>query len=143
MIREFLRKVRSQRFILQAYEEELARVRADVAGIKGQTIGERVQSGKQTDLSEAVIRLETYEKKVRDAWCTLIEMKEKAEAIIQSEPDEKRRAVLYRRYILCERWEVIAEKMGFEKRYMQKIHGEALDDLEKRHKKTLSTCDIL
>ncbi len=130
MIREFLKKVRSQEFILRAYEEELERVREDAAGIKSPSLGERVQNGQKKDLSDAVERIETYEKKVRDAWGALMEMKEKAEAVIAREPDEKRRAVLYRRYILCERWEVIAGKMGFNVRHVYRLHDEGLADLE-------------
>jgi hypothetical protein len=51
--------------------------------------------------------------------------------LIDKEPDECRRCVLYRYYILCQSWEQIAMDMHFSLRWITKLHGWALQDLEK------------
>lgn len=61
------------------------------------------------------------------------------EAIIRRLPDRRHREILRRRYCQGETWEKICGVMCYERRYMLKLHGEALQNyaLMARKKDTL------
>ena len=83
-------------------------------------------------------KLDAQARKVNEAWDTLISMRDEAEALINLEEDMQRRCVIWRYYILGESWEKVAENIHLDMRYVFRIHGRALQDLEflqKSHKK--------
>lgn len=59
----------------------------------------------------------------------LISVRQKAEKIISSVPDQAQREVLTRRYIIGQRWEDIAECMNYSRRRVTQLHGIALKNI--------------
>ena len=57
-------------------------------------------------------------------------LQEKAEVLINTEKDHDRWTVLYRRYIINQKWEEIAVQMHLDLRWIYRIHGSSLHDLE-------------
>lgn len=130
-VKEFLRGVRKQNSILKAYEEELVELRKRAVNISSPALGDKVQSNHISSLDEIVEKLEIQADKVNKMWDSYIEKKAQASSLIQKEPDEYRRCVLYRYYILGQSWEQIASEMNFSVRWVMQLHGWALLDLEK------------
>lgn len=129
-LKGFLNSVRKQQADYLSLQEELRRLEFEAHNLRGVQMGEKVQSGHCANLEEIVERLEAYYEKVNKAYLALVEQRAKCEELISKEEDGVRRAVLRRRYIQCERWGDIAEKMNFTESNIYKIHGEALVDLE-------------
>ena len=59
----------------------------------------------------------------------LISVRQKAEKIISSVPDQAQREVLTRRYIIGQRWEDIAESMNYSRQHVTRLHGYALQKM--------------
>lgn len=134
-VKIFLQKVRRQNEVIRAYESELKDLRIRAVNISSPTLGERVQSNHQSSLDEIVDKIESQADKVNKAWQSYMEVKDQAISLINMEQDEYRRCVIYRYYILCQSWEQIAVEMHFSLRWVMRLHGWALNDLEKEFTK--------
>lgn len=55
----------------------------------------------------------------------------------RTEAQQLRKACLYNRYVLCHRWEVVADEMNVSLRYVYMIHGDALEAFKKLYPKTV------
>ena len=55
--------------------------------------------------------------------------RKRAEKLIASVPDQAQREVLTRRYIIGQRWENIAECMGYSRQHVTRLHGYALQKM--------------
>ena len=141
-VKIFLQKVRRQNEVIRMYERELKDLRIRAVNISSPTLGDRVQSNHHASLDEIVEKIETQADKVNEAWSSFMEVRDQAVSLINSEPDEYRRCVLYRYYILWQPWEQIAVEMHFSLRWVTKLHGQALRDLEKEfHKIPVSSIE--
>lgn len=127
----FLEDVKRQRSLVAALERDLERIRAEVTGLRSQNMEERVQSGRQKDLSDAVIWLEESEKKVERELERLIRMREEARRLIDREENPKLRAILYCWYILDEGIHDMAAAMEISERHIWRMKKEAVYNLEK------------
>lgn len=134
-VKIFLQKVRRQNEVIRMYERELKDLRIRAVNISSPTLGERVQSNHQSSLDEIVEKIESQADKVNEAWQSYMEVKDQAISLINMEQDEYRKCVIYRYYILCQPWEQIAVEMHFSLRWVTKLHGQALRDLEKEFHK--------
>lgn len=126
----FLEDVKRQRSLVAALERDRERIRVEIISLRSPELGERVQSGRQKDLADAVIRLEDAEKKVGRELERLIRMRDEARRLIDREPEPKLRAVLYSWYILNETMETIAQAMHISERHVRRMKSEALYHME-------------
>lgn len=134
-VKIFLQKARRQNEVIRMYERELKDLRIRAVNISSPTLGEKVQSNHLSSLDEIVDKIETQADKVNKAWQSYMEVKDQAISLINMEQDEYRKCVIYRYYILCQPWEQIAVEMHFSLRWVMRLHGWALKDLEKEFTK--------
>lgn len=134
-VKEFLRSVRSQDNLLRAYEQELEDLRRRAYSISSPRLGDKIQANHLVTLDEIVAKIEQQAAKVNAAWDELIDRRNKARFLISKVEDENIRCVLYRYYILTHSWEQIAVEMNYTIRWVYKLHGKALQDLEKEFTK--------
>lgn len=134
-VKEFLRSVREQDSLLRAYEQELEDLRRRAYNISSPKLGDKIQSNHLATLDEIVDKLDSQIEKVNAAWDELIDKRDKAKTLIGRVEDESIRCVLYRYYILIQTWEQIAVEMNYTIRWVYKLHGKALQDLEKEFTK--------
>lgn len=125
-----LMEVKRQTSYVHTLEEELKQLRLEAMQLKSPSIGDAVQNNHQADLSETVERIEEYAGKVQDEVDRLIRMKLDAELLIKADPDRTRRAVLRRRYFLCQSWTEISSAMHYGKTVIFKMHHDSLDVLD-------------
>lgn len=130
MVRELLRRVRKCRYMVDACIKDLEQARRDAYALKAVRIGDKVQTNHQADLSQVVERIEHYEEKLQKNIDELIGLKLGAMAIIRKEPDFCARAILYRRYILAENWDMISREMGYSRSQASNIMESAINRLE-------------
>lgn len=135
--KEYLSRIRRQNQIVKQVEKELAAVKADIVSLKAASLAEKVSGSRHADLADSYIRLEKYFDKVNAEWDVLIDMREEAKTMIRALPDEHQQAVLYARYINCDRWETIAFDMHYSWRGIFGLHGEALKAFERVHRSAL------
>lgn len=123
-------EVKRQTSYVHTLEEELKQLRLEAMQLKSPSIGDAVQNNHQADLSETVERIEEYAGKVQDEVDRLIRMKLDAELLIKADPDRTRRAVLRRRYFLCQSWTEISSAMHYGKTVIFKMHHDSLEVLD-------------
>lgn len=128
--KEILMEVKRQTSYVHTLEEELKQLRLEAMQLKSPSIGDAIQNNHQADLSETVERIEEYAGKVQDEVDRLIRMKLDAELLIKADPDRTRRAVLRRRYFLCQSWTEISSAMHYGKTVIFKMHHDSLDVLD-------------
>lgn len=132
-VRELFNQVRKHRYMVDALTDDLNHVRRDAYSLKAVRIGDKVQSSNKQDLAQVVERIVSYEDKLSAAIEELIALKVKASEIIKLEPDLCVRAVLYRRYILAESWDCIAQDVGYSRAWSIGMAEKSINRLEKLH----------
>lgn len=131
-VKETLKQARRARGLYKALLASYLEARADAYSIKSPKLGERVQTSHQSDLAEVVEKLERYAENVKEQLGEVLEMTLQAERIINTEQDRKLRGVLYDYYINGKTWEKIAVDLGITYRHVQRLHGQALEDVRKK-----------
>lgn len=79
----------------------------------------------------AVLRIVELEERLNAEIDELTAKRQEIECAVGSVPDEVQREVLTRRYLLYQKWEVIAEEMCYSERQVFRIHGAALRALKR------------
>ena len=130
MVRELLTRVRKCRYMVDACIKDLEQARRDAYTLKAVRIGDKVQNNHQSDLAQVVEKIERYEEKLQKSLDELIGLKLEATAIIRNEPDFCARAILYRRYILAESWNVISQEAGYSRSQATHIMEMSIKRLE-------------
>lgn len=77
----------------------------------------------------AVLRIMELEERLNREIDELTEKRQKIEQAVNAVPDEVQREILTRRYLLYQKWEVIAEEMCYSERRIFQIHGNALKNI--------------
>ena len=123
----YLWRVRDAERELKRLEEEYEQAKADILHLKAMEYDkDKVSNSRIGDLSDAIAALEGYAERIAKQWDKLIALREDAKARIEQIEDGRYRDVLVRRYLQGQSWEWIAAGMGYEFRYMLKLHGLAL-----------------
>lgn len=132
-VRNLLNRVRKCRYMVDALTADLDHVRRDAYSLHAVQIGDKVQSSHTPDLSRTIERIEAYEIRLQAAIDELMMLKARAGKIINLEPDLCARAVLYRRYILAESWDCIAQDVGYSRAWSIGMAEKSINRLEKLH----------
>ena len=123
----YLWRVRDAERELKRLEEEYEQAKSDILHLKAMEYNkDKVSNSRIGDLSDAIAALEGYAERIAKQWDKLIALREDAKARIEQIEDGRYRDVLVRRYLQGQSWEWIAAGMGYEFRYMLKLHGLAL-----------------
>lgn len=138
--KEYLEQISMIKIKVKLKRENIEELKGTIEGVKGLEISERVQTSPKGDpIGDSVIRLERLESELND----YIEKYDKKYKEIMSTMEELTNKdyynVLYRRYVLEQSWEQIAVNMNYTSRGTQKLHGRALQEIEKILK-SVRTC---
>jgi DNA-directed RNA polymerase specialized sigma subunit len=101
-------------------------------------------------MEEATIKLIDLSHEINDDIDRLIDLKKEILNVINEIDDFRYKLLLEMRYINCKDWDEVAKILGYDTRYILKLHGRALKEIDeilqedtKRHRKTPGECDIL
>lgn len=129
-VKEFLNDVRRQHARVEACKERLKEIECEVISLKSPQLGDKIQSNSVKSLDEVICGLELKRAETSREFIRLMDMQDKAETLISCEKDHDRWSVLYRRYILNQKWEKIAAEINLDLRWIYRLHGQGLVDLE-------------
>ena len=128
----YLWRVRDAERELKRLEEEYEQAKSDILHLKAMEYdADKVTGGKIGDLSDAIAAIEGYMERLGKQWDKLIALREDAKARIEQIEDGRYRDVLVRRYLQGDSWEWIALGMGYDLRWVFRLHGKALRDILK------------
>ena len=97
----------------------------------GSTSGTHANNA-ENNIVNYISALQDYESKLRTQITEMLMAKEKLKQIIENVPNYEHRQILYKRYICFQKWEQIAVDMNINMRWVYRLHGQALDNLEIR-----------
>lgn len=136
--KEHLQSVYSIQQKIKRLQNRREDLRADLYSIgspTGQLDSERVQTSISGDrMAELVARVDEVERDIVAEIGELTEQKQKIIAEIERVPKESYKNLLFRRYVLCEKWEKIAVDLDKSVRWIYSMHGLALKAFEKTMK---------
>lgn len=103
---------------------------------KTETIG--VQLADLMTVEDIVKKLNDYQNRINHKIDTLVDMKQKAQIIIDHIPDARHRALLIHRYISNLKWPTIADIMGYTQNWVEvKLKREAVEAFEAAGKRVM------
>lgn len=87
-------------------------------------------------------RIDEIEQQMSDELKNLVDTRTEIEAAIQRVEPESYREVLERRYICGEHWEQIAVNMNYDYRWILRLHGKALAEINTPQKATMKCAKL-
>ena len=92
--------------------------------------GERVQSSADNKAGRYIDAAVDLSRDIEKERTELLELQRKALAFIETIDDPLHKKILRYRYIWCYSWEDVADLVGYQQRYIQRIEYEILQELE-------------
>lgn len=107
---------------------ELSRLREMSTSISSPSLGEKVQTNRNTDAPfvKCLERIYTLEEKINEEIDLLVNLKEEIRSVIDMVSNTDERMVLRYRYIHNYTWEQIGDVLGADSRTVRRWHGQAL-----------------
>lgn len=131
--KEYLQQYRDAVRRASAAQDHLAELHAMAERITpnyGSSGGGTHQTGDK--LGAAVAKIVEAEERLDAEITMLIATEREVERTIQSVEDERLSSILYRRYICGNKWEEIAVSLNIEYRWLLRLHGRALQEVQKK-----------
>ena len=107
---------------------ELGRLREMSTSISSPSLGEKVQTNRNTDAPfvKCLERIHSLEEKINEEIDLLVNLKEEIRSVIDMVSNTDERMVLRYRYIHNYTWEQIGDVLGADSRTVRRWHGQAL-----------------
>ena len=93
----------------------------------------------RSPMENAVLRLIDLEHEINQDIDKLVDLKQEMSCLINKISNEGFKVLLELRYLSGNSWEDIAEMMGYELRWVYRLHGKALQEFELIKQKTLAS----
>lgn len=131
--KEYLKRIARSEANIKAKRERLAVMREMSVGIGSPEMSDMPKNPNHgtSRMEEAVVRMITLEQEIRRDEERLRTDKTAALDLIGRIPNPEYQTVLISRYFKNESWESIAEAMFYTERWIYKLHGWALQELDK------------
>lgn len=130
--KEYLEGIKKLDNIINSLIAECDIIRATTMKITASTEGERVQaSGSQERMADMVCKLVDCENTINDNIDKYVDMRQNIFSVLKMLDEADHISLLYKRYFEYKSWEVIACEMGYTWRWVMKLHGRALNALDK------------
>ena len=131
-VKDFLNKIRKIDLLINEKLDEVSELRDRLTNITANTENERVQTSMQGDKFGATIaKIVDLEEKINADIDTLVEYKRVARELIEKLDDDVLKLILYKRYFSGKTFEQIAVEINYSWRWTCKLHGKALQKLNK------------
>ena len=97
---------------------------------------ERVSGGKAISREDVIVKLADLSHEINADIDRLIDLQKEIMDTIDQVEDIRLRVILESRYIGCKEWTAVTSSIGYNKRYVMKLHEDALKEVEEILKKT-------
>ena len=81
-------------------------------------------------MEEAIAKIIDLQAEINSDIDTLVDLKRDLSATIKAVGNTEYQTVLEKRYLCFQSWEQIAVEMGYDLRWLYRIHGKALDEVQ-------------
>lgn len=136
--KEYLNQIRDINAKLRQLEAEIKDIEVKL-GVQGINYGGTPSTPSDEDkMTRYVIKLIELKDKYEVEQLRLLEKREEIVGTIAKLNDFRLRQVLYYRYVLGYKWESIGEELGYEDRYIFKLHGYALEAINRTLKDSIN-----
>ena len=129
--KEYLKSIRTLDMAIKVKEEELYRLKLNIASLSPQTTGERVMNSSTSDMMSTVDKIVDMQAVINAEIDRLVNLKEEARSKINQLKDTRYVSLLTDYYINCKTWEQVADDMGYDLRWVYRLHGRALQSSSK------------
>ena len=123
--------------------EQVSRLRQLATKATGRFQAERISGTPQhSPMEDSLVKLIDLEHEINDDIDRLVDLKREITVLIAKIGDVNHRLLLEMRYLAGNSWEEIALKMGYELRWVYRLHGRALKEMELaiRERRSLVEC---
>ena len=110
---------------IAALRDEATRMSAELSDMPG--------GGECRDLDDIVAEMVDLRAELIERIRRANKLRKEVCDLIYSLEDERLVRLLHLRYVDCLKWEAVADKLGYEQRYVHKLHSKALWALERGH----------
>ena len=129
--KEYLKSIRTLDMAIKVKEEELYRLKLNIASLSPQTTSERVMNSSTSDMMSTVDKIVDMQSVINAEIDRLVDLKEEARTKINQLKDTRYVSLLTDYYINCKTWEQVADDMGYDLRWVYRLHGRALQSFSK------------
>lgn len=130
--KQFLKQYQVTRTRISNMESTVQELEDLLEKITAGTEGERVQtSGPKDKVGDLVARIVDYRNEIMDEWARALDQLAEIEAVIQRVDDSRMQRILHMRYVEGIFWADIASELGIDCRWTLRLHGKALEKVEK------------
>lgn len=134
--KEYLQQIYLISRRIERLEQLRARIREDLYSVKSPASmdPDKVQSSISGDQLERLIaRVDKIERDIVEEKNNLIIRRRNLQKAIECVKNDRYHKILFDRYVLCRKWEQIAEEMNTDLRWVFRLHGRALEEFKKHY----------
>lgn len=136
--KEFLMKIRKMDLLIDEKLADVQGLRDRLTNITASYDSERVQTSMQGDkFADTIAKIIELEEKINSDIDKLVEYKDLARELIEKLDDDVLKTILYKRYFRGCTFEQIAVEINYSWRWTCKLHGKALQKLNKFYKEDI------
>ena len=118
--------------------EQVSKLRNLSMKASGLRLAERISGTKEHSLMEsALVKMIDLEYEINADIDRLVDLKREMATLIERVNDPSQRLLLEMRYLCGNTWEDIAQKMGYDLRWVYRLHGKALQEVAGKMRKNL------
>ena len=111
--------------------EQVSKLRNLSMKASGLRLAERISGTKEHSLMEsALVKMIDLEYEINADIDRLVDLKREMATLIERVNDPSQRLLLEMRYLCGNTWEDIAQKMGYDLRWVYRLHGKALQEFD-------------
>ena len=128
--KKFLSEYGRLRLKIIRLKSEVEEIRSEAESLSAWTDGDRVQSSMQPDkLGAVVARLVDKENETLDVINEYINRMNEIDSMLDQIEDPKLALILELKYKRGYIWDQVADEMHYNRRWVQRLHGRALDEM--------------
>ena len=123
-------QIRKLDFQIKAKQQQIEEIRAKLLpGISYESDGSACSSVNTKHNEQMILRIVELEDEINEDLSSLVRRKQEIMSTIDQLEDSRQIAVLYKRYVECKGWTVIAKEMDYSKRQIIRLHNESLEKI--------------
>ena len=127
----YLRRLRWISRDITSKEELLHKWRTRATSVTVRLDPNKVKGGGNMSAEDLLVAMADLEIELQEQIRESVEDEEQALVLIGKLEDERYREILLQRYFLGKTWRDIAEAIGYDERHVTRLHGYALQELQK------------
>lgn len=126
----YLNRYQRLKGYIRARQTELMELRQTLIPSSVDYTGITVQTSPHDKMAEIMAEIDQLEQRITDATCDALKVLRDIEDVVQKMKDPRQQTLVINYYLNGLTWEQTAEAMGYDLRWIYRLHGQALDSVE-------------